>query len=324
MKKELNEQVSRIKEMMNLPTENENEITEAGFSKVAQTLRGIVPKIKTIAIITAENPQGKEYPSNINKQRNNELKKDISRTNNNLDQYLSSGFYGYRQIKGQYGNLENPFIINNISKEEAVRLGEKYDQDTIIFGEVKVQEEKNEPIEKPSYWNKDIMVKTNPIKVEMFFQMIKATGENKNEVVGTQRIFVVFGKEGESKPQDFYSEVKGRKFVIPFYGITDMLKTKLEDSENLYKYEKRERKYDKARWIDGKNEPATDEVDKDGKKLDPVIKTPSTKEKWDEWNVDEQKLNEIVDEMITSQGSKAYNCRGRYKMILAKYGILIN
>ncbi len=295
MKKDLNEQVSRIKEMMNLPMENENEITEAGFSKVAQTLRGIVPKIKTIAIITAENPQGKEYPSNINKQRNNELKKDIAGGNTRFGGYLRSGFYGYRQIKGRYGNLENPFIINNISREEAVKLGEKYDQDTIIFAEVRQQPEGED--------------------VEMFFEMIKTTGEEKNQTIGTQRVFITLGKEGESEPQDFYSEVKGRKFIIPFYGIEDMLKTKLKDTENLYKYEKRSRNFDDTKWVGGKAEPTSTEL------------TPSSKEEWDEYhgtkNITEQ-LNKIVDEMITSQGSKAYNCRGRYKMILAKYGIPIN
>lgn len=295
MKKDLNEQVSRIKEMMNLPTENEGEITEAGFSKVAQTLRGIVPNIKTIAIITAENPQGKEYPSNINKQRNNELKKDIAGGNTRLGGYLRSGFYGYRQIKGQYGNLENPFIINNISREEAVRLGEKYDQDTIIFAEVRQQPEGE--------------------GVEMFFELVKTTGEEKNQTVGTQRVFITLGKEGESEPQDFYSEVKGRKFIIPFYGIEDMLKTKLKDTENLYKYEKRSRNFDDAKWVGGKAEPTSTEL------------TPSSEEDWDEYhgtkNITEQ-LNKIVDEMVQAQGSKAYNCRGRYATLLRKYGISIN
>lgn len=295
MKKELNEQVSRIKEMMNLPTENEGEITEAGFSRVAQTLRGIVPNIKSIAIITAENPQGNEYPSNINKQRNNELKKDIAGGNTRFGNYLRGGFFGYRQIKGKYGNLENPFIINNISKKEAISLGEKYDQDTIIFAEVRQQPESND--------------------VEMFFEMIKTTGEEKNQTVGTQRVFITLGKEGESEPQNYYSEVKGRKFIIPFYGIEDMLKTKLKDTENLYKYEKRSRNFDDAKWDGGKAEPTSRNV------------SPSTEDEWNKEHGKEsiqEQLNKIVDEMVQAQGSKAYNCRGRMATLLRKYGISIN
>lgn len=291
-KNNLNEELNRIKKMMNLLTENEGNITEAGFSRVAQTLRGIVPNVKTIAIITAENPQGNEYPSHINKKRNEELKKDIAGGNTGFGEYLRSGFYGYRQIKGKYGNLENPFIINNISREEALRLGEKYDQETIIFGQVRKQDESND--------------------VEMFFEMINATGVEKNQTVGTQKVFITLDKEGESEPRDFYSEVKGRKFIIPFYGIEDMLKTKLMDTENLYKYEKRNREFDDTSWANGKAEPTSTEL------------TPSTE---DEWNKRhgikpiKEELNRIVDELVTAQGSKAYNYRGRLKTLLRKYGI---
>lgn len=300
MKNNLNEQLIRIKEIMQINTENE--ITEAGFSKVAQTLRGIVPSIKTIAIITAENPKGNELGSEENKMRNKQLKKDISSPgvgNGGFRQYLRSGMYGFRQIKGQYGNLENPFLINNISKDEALRLGKKYDQDTIIFGEVREQTDNN--------------------GVEMFFQLIKAYGDH--EVEGTQRVFVTFGREGESKPQDFYSEVKGRKFVIPFYGIQDMIKTKLDDTGKINQYSDRERNYDDSKWVGGKNEPATKKVGEL-----PVKLTPSTEYEWDKMHTNESiknKLNEIVNEMISSQGSKAYNCRGKYKMLLSKYNISI-
>ena len=101
-------------------------VKEARYSSVGNILRGGVrKKIKTIAILTGENPKGETASKEYNKNANQELKG-----------LLKSARLGYRPIKGSYGTPENSFIINNISLDDAINIGEKFRQDTIVYGEV--------------------------------------------------------------------------------------------------------------------------------------------------------------------------------------------
>lgn len=72
-----------------------------------------------------------------NKQKTNELKQDI----NDMG-------YWYTELKGGYVEIgdggkrvpvdgEDSFIVPNMSKEEAIELGKKYDQDTVMFKDAK-------------------------------------------------------------------------------------------------------------------------------------------------------------------------------------------
>jgi hypothetical protein len=103
-----------------------NIVTEARYSPTANILRGNIRKsIKTIAILTAENPKGVEASKEYNKAANEKLKS-----------VLRTGRFGYRPVDGSYGTEENSFIINNISLDDAINIGEKFKQDTIVFGEI--------------------------------------------------------------------------------------------------------------------------------------------------------------------------------------------
>ena len=81
--------------------------------------------IKTMAIITSENPryEGSADGKNVtNKDRRINLEKD-----------LKLGHYAWFPVKGQYEGKENSYIIYNIPKESVLFLAKKFGQEAFIF-----------------------------------------------------------------------------------------------------------------------------------------------------------------------------------------------
>lgn len=219
------------------------EVEEGGFSRTAASMRGLNPKIKTIVILTAENPCGSSYAPDINKDRNSKLEK-----------FLASSLYGYRKVKGQYGSLENSFMVNNMTKGMALKLGNQFEQDTIIYAE-RFEEDG---------------------KYGMVFQMIKSfncDGSTKiGDVVGERKVFI-----NRENADDFYSELKGRRFQIPFFDVED---------------EKGSTDYSKSSWDGGKiaGSVYTDKPDEispeDNEKIDRLVaeslnETKTQKYQWE-------------------------------------------
>ncbi len=169
----MNEQINRIKTLMGL---------KENFSKTMRTMRGLEPNIETVAIISPENPCGEGLSDEENKIRSKEFIR-----------YLRDAAFSYRKIKGKYGVPENSYIVNNITKKDALQIGGDFEQDTIIFGF------------------------KNPEKEGMTFQMITSykcsEDSSVGEVIAERDVFQTLEKGAE----DYYSEVKGRKFIIPFF-----------------------------------------------------------------------------------------------------------
>jgi hypothetical protein len=221
-------------------------MNESKYSSVANTLRGGIRKsIKTISILTGENPYGDKASKQYNKE-----------ANERLEDILVSGRYGYRKVKGSYGSLENSYIVNNISLDSAIFLGEKFNQDSIVYGEV---------------------VGGNDDEIYMTFKMV-GTDPNKpdeyqNEI-GNTDVFV-----SRDNAEDLYSEVGGRKFVLPFYGVVDNM---VGPDNKVYKVEK---DYSKSKWEGGKNEPSDINISL------------------------EDKLNDLQERALKSYGQTSYNLR---------------
>lgn len=81
--------------------------------------------LKTMAILTSENPRYQVYSygkNETNNDRREELEKD-----------LKLGHYAWFPVKGQYEGNENSYIIYNISLDNALYLGKKFGQESIIF-----------------------------------------------------------------------------------------------------------------------------------------------------------------------------------------------
>ena len=235
-----------------------NMVNEARYSPTANILRGNIRKsIKTIAILTAENPKGVEASKEYNKAANEKLK-DVLRT----------GRFGYRPIDGSYGTEENSFIINNISLDDAINIGEKFKQDTIVFGEV---------------------VGGDDEKSFMAFKMVGTDPDKPKEyrkIIAVSDVFI-HRKDAE----DFYSEIGGRKFVLPFYGTIDKF---VGEDDKVYKIEK---DYSRTKWEGGKAEPTDIKI-----------------------SPDEDELNELQERAIRTCCSTSYNLRGRiHKIIKESY-----
>jgi|LauGreDrversion4_2_1035121.scaffolds.fasta_scaffold02937_21 hypothetical protein len=228
-------------------------VKEARYSSVGNILRGGVrKKIKTIAILTGENPKGETASKEYNKNANQELKG-----------LLKSARLGYRPIKGSYGTPENSFIINNISLDDAINIGEKFRQDTIVYGEV---------------------VGIDGDDINMNFKMVGTDPDKPKEyrkVIASNDVFIA-----RNEAQDFFSEVGGRKFVIPFYGTIDRFK-----GEND-KFFVKTKDYSDTKWKGGKAEPTSINIELDNE------------------------LDELQERAIRTCCSTSYNLRGRIDKII--------
>lgn len=166
-------------------TEDPNVFTESGFSRVRRILFGDVPSINTIGILTAQNPQGRPpVPDDPLKSRikNKEL-------NLKLFDELKDGMYGPIKIEGQFGNKEESFMVPNITRQELIRLGRRYNQESVIFGS-KHHDKDGEPFFRFEYLENGVTIK--------------------------ERTLHWGGKDVQDRP-DYFTKVKGRKFLIPFF-----------------------------------------------------------------------------------------------------------
>lgn len=220
MNKQIREDINRVIEL-NKILESQSEVGESGFSSVGRQFRGSNPRVKTIAIISAENPCGSDLSRSENNQLTNKL---ITRLSSDYYDFIEGERIGYRPIKGMYNNPENSFIINNITKDDAMKIGDDFKQESIIFGE--------------RYEEDD--------QYGMKFQMIvshicpEKTKDPIGTIWGESKVFINLRKN----TSDFYSEIKGRKFLIPFFDVDRYVKD-LDDDGNekfdnngevLYKY----------------------------------------------------------------------------------------
>jgi len=199
-----------------LIVENTSEIEETGYTKIARILRGTRPSIKKLAILSAENPHGKKQSEEKNKIATEKLQK-----------FLDEGSYGYKKIKGHYEYPETSFIIFNISMDSTIEIGAKYDQDTVIYGEVKNVDDENN-----TYMEFKI-IGSDKTKPDEYQQVLKTTS-----------VFV-----NRDNAEDLYSQIGDKKFVLPFYDVIDRLVGK---DGKPYKLEK---DYTGSKWDGGKVEP---------------------------------------------------------------------
>lgn len=93
--------------------------------KAQQALNGWNASIKTMAILTSENPRYEEHSDGEN--TNNNQRRE------NLEKDLKLGNYAWFPVKGQYGGKEKSYIVYNISLDDALYLGRKFGQESIIF-----------------------------------------------------------------------------------------------------------------------------------------------------------------------------------------------
>ena len=145
----------------------------AGYPRLMSILKGKVPSVHTFGIISVDNPQGIAASPEENNKKQAEFKEILNRSG-----------YGYIQHKGKYGEFEKAFFIMNIRITDLLKWKSKYDQDSVIFGEIN-KEDNN-----------------------VTFKLIGDDGiRSVREDVLTSA----------SDTDEYYSEYKGRRFLIPFF-----------------------------------------------------------------------------------------------------------
>ena len=145
-------------------------------------LTGNVPSVDSVSFITAANPYGESLPFEANIKRNKQLAK-----------WLRARGLGFIRIRGRFGGPEKSFIVNNITREEAIAAGLEFEQEAIIWGEKTFDED----------------------GLATGFKFYYIEGDSVRQV----RDIVLSGAEIQDR-EDFYSQERqsaGRKFVVPFF-----------------------------------------------------------------------------------------------------------
>jgi hypothetical protein len=226
---------------------------------------------------------------------------------------------GYRPTKGSYMERdhnddspiveENSFIVNNISMESAINLGTKYRQESIIYAETgNVGEDGS---------------------IAMTFRLIgtdKTKPKYGEDLEPPKNVFISRNDEKE-----FYSRIGNRKFMIPFFGVTEYLVRK-DGKYILGKNEKRiakkELDYDDSKWEGGavsplvttviKNKKGNPMSDKKIKKLENRLKDG----KWEDYDVIkelENRINELAESCIRKSGVPALGSRVDFARLLREH-----
>ena len=99
-------------------------IYENPNSRVKQALFGDSSgKIRTFAVLSAENPMGMKNSASENNKNTAELKSKLKELG-----------VQYVPIEGKYGNIEHSFMLFNIAREDAQYLAEWFEQESFFFG----------------------------------------------------------------------------------------------------------------------------------------------------------------------------------------------
>lgn len=173
LKKLIESEVGKIFTSLKEEKLEEEQLEEGGYAKLVRSLAGLEPSIDSIGIITAENPMAQELSPKANKKRNRELARKLREMG-----------YGFYQVQGKYGNVEKPLVVPNITKEDIIKLGNEFEQDSVIF------------VEKTPEGS--------------LAQLIETHGEHATE---KSSVILPLAQDVE----DFYTLYKGRKFIIPFF-----------------------------------------------------------------------------------------------------------
>lgn len=179
-------------------------------------LRGDVPNVNTLAILTGWNPMGQNADSRQNNAANKKLKDSIK----------SAHFYSFpvsQPIVGKYGSIENSFLIPHIDRNTTIALASRFKQEAVIFGTKQKDKHNQDYID--FEW---VQTSLSPDEAEGMDSVPPETYKTLD-----RRKVVVTGQSAQSR-EDFYSatpfpqggkdgkdkkgrKVNQRKFWIPFF-----------------------------------------------------------------------------------------------------------
>lgn len=167
--------------------------------KAIQSIQSRNHKIRTIGIISAENPMGQVASSEYNKNATEDLIKN-----------LKIGHYQYFIVKGMYGSPEISVMVYNISIDDMLKLCYTYNQESMIFIDMTNGDDVS-----CQYWEGDDHNSKLKLQREEH-RFIDATDDN-----------------------DFYTQISREfKFRIPFFECVKHTISLIEKNSNKYDVDK--------------------------------------------------------------------------------------
>jgi len=202
----------------------------------------------TVVIITAENPPAKvidpQDPSNkgsfatINPGLNDKvINWDNDAMMAELEGDLQAKGLDYIEVQGEYFGPETSFMVFNMSKDDGIRLGKKYLQDAIVFGQKMKStnlKDYDSDYQDPDYIGRDPESQMSAPaagtpKIYFDFEMINLqtnhfSGKYHNNEpspydqykVEETRNMIVAGANTQART-NLFTQAGGKKFVVPFY-----------------------------------------------------------------------------------------------------------
>jgi hypothetical protein len=153
-------------------------------------------KLQRFGILTAENPRGEAADKSSNAKRMSVLRSALDKAG--LD---------YVKLDGKYGGEETSYFVLNMSKHDLIYLGKKFKQAAVIGGEKLIR---NYRENQPSVYFAMTYYQTEPDGSE------EPAYDPQEYYAVDNREVVVAGPEADAKT-DYFSEIGGKKFVIPFF-----------------------------------------------------------------------------------------------------------
>jgi len=221
--------------MMHLKADNLMEYKEKLFEdkfsrKLGEIVKGNVPRVRTFAILTPENPQSSSLLPEENMKRRQKFEKE------NGDESRRRGF---RRLDGTYFGKENSYFIPNVAYSETMEMGKEYNQTSVIWGHIKTDE------------NGETYADISEIYcTDQYDEETKRLKHKIGDLAGHTTVFI----EVPPEQHNLYSKAYGRKLSLPFP----------EYPEN--KHLKDVKWYDKNKGI--LINPAGEKFDKYGHKID--------------------------------------------------------
>jgi hypothetical protein len=188
-------------------------ISESGFARINRILQGDVGNINTYAILTGENPCG----CKLSKKENKEM-------NDRMESMIRARGYGFHKIGGNFfKNEEHSVMVPNMSREDAIELGERLKQYSVIFGSKNVTAQGrifmkhqmlrtycDDECKKTPRWDKK--------SLNQKLRGLKPLTKAEVGTVESERNVSITDRDVHSKITDYsYVDTDKRRFSIPFY-----------------------------------------------------------------------------------------------------------
>ncbi len=131
--------------------------------------------IKTIVVLTSENPDSQEMSFQFNKKARKSLLSD-----------LKQGGYAYVPAIGQFGNAERPYAVFNMSRNTAKVLSGRYQQTSFVYSQLN-----DDGSVHSEYWEKEC--KDEPYNRHHNDYILKDKSDEWEDMTDAEDYFTVVG-----------------------------------------------------------------------------------------------------------------------------------